>query len=398
MLYLKNKTVILGVSGGIACYKSVELVRLLQKAGATVYVVMTKNATRFVGPMTFEAISGNPVCLELFKTTPDTTFHHIQWAEMADAVVVAPTTANVLAKIAHGIADDALTTFMLAVQSPILLSPSMNTRMWENRAVQDNIAIVEKRNISVLQPASGELACGTSGAGRQPESSVIVEHVHRLLAPKDYSNKKILVSAGPTIEYIDPVRFISNPSSGKMGYAIARAASSRGADVTLVTGPTQLDFPSEVRTIPVQTATEMANAMFEYESQMDIIIKAAAVADYHVATKAKHKIKKDTDELQISLKKNLDILRELGKRKKQQILVGFAAETQELKNNALQKLSAKNLDMIIGNIVGQKDSGFQADTNHVHFFFKNGEDETIPLSSKETIAHLILDRIQTHFY
>jgi len=398
MQYLKNKTIILGVSGGIACYKSVEIVRLLQKAGSKVFVMMTKNATNFVGPMTFEAISGNPVCLELFKTTPNTTFHHIEWAEMADAVVVAPTTANVLAKIAHGISDDALTTFLLAVQSPILLSPSMNTRMWENKIVQDNISIVKQRdNISVLQPASGELACGSIGAGRQPDSSIIVEHVHRLLSPKDYSDKKILVTAGPTLEYIDPVRFISNPSSGKMGYAIARAALARGAEVILISGPTSLDYPSEIETIPIQTVDEMAEAVFEHESKMDIIIKAAAVSDYRVAKKAQHKIKKDADELKINLKKNIDILKELGKRKKHQILVGFAAETQKLKNNAVKKLSAKNLDMIVGNIVGKEDSGFQADTNNVQLFFKNGENETIPLMSKETIAHLILDRIKTRF-
>ncbi|MBF0451325.1 MAG: bifunctional phosphopantothenoylcysteine decarboxylase/phosphopantothenate--cysteine ligase CoaBC [Candidatus Magnetomorum sp.] len=397
MYHLKNKTIILGVSGGIACYKSVELVRLLQKAGASVYVVMTQNATRFVGPLTFEAISGHPVCLELFAPTPDTTFHHIQWAEMADAVLVAPTTANVLAKVAHGIADDALTTFLLAVQSPILLSPSMNTRMWENKAVQENVSILENRNISILQPASGELACGTTGAGRQPDAAIIVEYLHRLLSPQDYYGKKILVTAGPTIEYIDPVRFISNPSSGKMGYAIARAFYSRGANVTLITGPTHIEFPFDIRTISVQTANEMADAVFEHESQMDIIIKAAAVADYHVTQKAAHKIKKDTDELHIALKKNQDILKELGRRKKHQILVGFAAETQELKNNALQKLSAKNLDMIVANIVGQKDSGFQADTNHVMFFFKDGKEESIPLMSKESIAHLLLDRIQSNF-
>jgi len=397
MYHLKNKTIILGVSGGIACYKSVELVRQLQKAGASVYVIMTKNATRFVGPITFEAISGNPVCVELFNTTSDTKFHHIQWAEMADAVVVAPTTANVLAKIAHGIADDALTTFLLAVNSPTLLSPSMNTRMWENNVVQDNISIIKKRKMSILQPASGELACGSSGAGRQPEASVIVEYIHRLLAPQDYHGKKVLVTAGPTLEYIDPVRYISNPSSGKMGYEIARAAFSRGADVTLISGPTNLEFPFGVRRISVQKANEMANAVFDHQAQMDIIIKAAAVADYHVEKPEIHKIKKETDDLHISLKKNPDILKELGNRKKGQILIGFAAETQDLKKNALQKLTKKNLDMIVANIVGQDDTGFQADTNKVMFFFKDGKEESIPLSSKETVAHCLLDRIHTSF-
>jgi phosphopantothenoylcysteine decarboxylase/phosphopantothenate--cysteine ligase len=394
-MYLKNKTIVLGVSGGIACYKSVELVRRFQKAGASVYVIMTKNATRFVGPLTFEAISGHPVCFELFHTTPETTFHHIQWAEMADAVVVAPTTANILAKMAHGIADDALTTFLLAVQSPILLSPSMNTRMWENKGVQDNISIVKKRNISILQPASGELACGTSGTGRQPEASIIVEYLNRLLAPEDYLGKKVLVTAGPTLEFIDPVRYISNPSSGKMGYAIARAAFNRGAEVTLVSGPTHINFPFGVRRINVQTADEMADAVFDHQSQMDIIIKAAAVADYHVDQPEIHKIKKENNELHITLKKNTDILKELGKRKQNQILIGFAAETQDLKNNALQKLTKKNLDMIVANMIGQDDSGFQADTNQVMFFFKDGREESIPLSSKDTIAHCLLDRIQS---
>jgi len=391
MKYLRDKTIVLGVSGGIACYKSVELVRHFQKAGASVYVIMTRNATRFVGPLTFEAISGHPVCVELFDTTPETSFHHIQWAEMADAVVVAPATANLLAKIAHGIADDALTTFMLAVQSPVLLCPSMNTRMWENRSVQDNISTIRKRNISVLTPDTGELACGTSGAGRQPDAFVIVSNTHHLLSPKDFLHKKVLVTAGPTLEYIDPVRFISNPSSGKMGYAIAEAALCRGADVILISGPTQLDKPSGVRYISVQTADEMANAVFEHEANMDIIIKAAAVADYKVAKQSEQKIKKNDDTLQIALKKNIDILKELGCRKKDQFLVGFAAETQELTNNARQKLSEKNLDIIVANLIGPKDCGFQADTNRVTLFFRDGKQVSLPLESKEKIAHSILD-------
>jgi phosphopantothenoylcysteine decarboxylase/phosphopantothenate--cysteine ligase len=391
MKYLKDKTVILGVSGGIACYKSVEIVRQLQKAGASVYVIMTRNATRFVGPLTFEAISGHPVCVELFDTTPETSFHHIQWAEMADAVVVAPTTANVLAKIAHGIADDALTTFLLAVQSPVLLCPSMNTRMWENKSVQSNISAVRNRDIAILSPDSGELACGTSGAGRQPDANVIVSNIHRLLSPKNLHGKKILVTAGPTLEYIDPVRFISNPSSGKMGYAIAEAALCRGADVILISGPTQLDEPSGVKFIAVQTADEMANAVFEYEAGMDIIIKAAAVADYKVARQSDQKIKKHDDCLQIDLVKNQDILKELGQRKKDQFLVGFAAETQDLAKNAQQKLSEKHLDMIVANLIGPTNSGFQADTNRVTLFFRDGRHKSLPLESKETIAHSILE-------
>jgi phosphopantothenoylcysteine decarboxylase/phosphopantothenate--cysteine ligase len=391
MKYLRDKTIVLGISGGIACYKSVALVRQLQKVGASVYVIMTNNATRFVGPLTFEAISGNPVCIELFDTTSETRFHHIQWAEMADAVVVAPATANVLAKIAHGIADDALTTFMLAVQSPVLLCPSMNTRMWENQSVQDNISIIKKRKISILTPDTGELACGTSGAGRQPETNMIISQINRMLAPKDFIGKKVLVTAGPTHEYIDPVRFISNPSSGKMGYAIAEAALCRGADVILVSGPTQLDIPSDLHYIAVQSADEMAKAVFEYEADMDIIIKAAAVSDYKVAQRSEQKIKKNDAYLQINLKKNTDILLELGRRKKNQLLVGFAAETQELIKNAQQKLFEKNLDMIVANLIGPKDSGFQSDTNRVKLLFQDGRQKTLPLETKETIAYSILD-------
>jgi phosphopantothenoylcysteine decarboxylase/phosphopantothenate--cysteine ligase len=362
-----------------------------KKAGASVYVIMTKNATRFVGPLTFEAISGHPVCVELFDTTPETSFHHIQWAEMADAVVVAPTTANVLAKIAHGIADDALTTFLLAVQSPVLLCPSMNTRMWENKSVQNNISVIKKRNISVLTPDSGTLACGTSGAGRQPDANVIVTHIHRLLSPKDLRGKKVLVTAGPTLEFIDPVRFISNPSSGKMGYAIAEAALCKGADVILISGPTQLSIPSGVHYIAIQTADEMADAVFEHEANMDIIIKSAAVADYKVALQSDQKIKKNDDCLRIDLKKNQDILKELGRRKKEQCLVGFAAETQDLAKNAQQKLSEKNLNMIVANLIGPIDSGFQSDTNRVTLFFCDGKHKSLPLASKETIAHSILE-------
>jgi len=391
MKFLKDKTIILGVSGGIACYKSVEIARQLQKVGANVYVIMTRNATRFVGPLTFEAISGHPVCFELFHTTSDTTFHHIQWAEMADAVVVAPTTANLLAKIAHGIADDALTTFLLAVQSPVLLCPSMNTRMWENKSVQDNINIIRERNINILPPDTGDLACGTTGAGRQPDAHVIVTYAHRQLSQKDLLGKNVLVTAGPTLEYIDPVRFMSNPSSGKMGYAIAEAAKCRGAKVILVSGPTQLNIPPGINYIAVQTAEEMAKAVFDHEAKMDIIIKAAAVADYKVVCPSEHKIKKTDAHLQIDLQKNIDILKELGHRKNNQFLVGFAAETRDLSNNAQQKLSEKNLDMIVANLIGSIDSGFQSDTNRVTLFFKNGRQVSLPLESKEIIAHSILN-------
>lgn len=392
---LVGKSIVLGVCGGIAAYKSAELVRLIQKQGAQVRVVMTRNAASFIAPLTFEALSGQPVCMDLFeKGENDTAIRHIEWAKQADAVVVAPATANIIGKLAAGLADDALTTFMLALTCPVIICPSMNTHMYENRAVQRNIDSLEEIGYTIVEPGSGDLACGTKGAGRLPEPEYIVDRLMQRLYPKDFLGKHVLVTAGPTREPIDPVRFISNHSSGKMGYAIARAAEYRGADVTLISGPTRIPQPLNVKNVEIETAQQMHDAVFAHMADADIIIKVAAVADYRPVKAEDRKIKKSTDNMRLELRQNADILKALGKGKTHQILVGFAAETQDLKQNALKKLAAKNLDLIVGNIVGSKQSGFDVDTNQVTLFFKDGTQEALPLMDKDRVAHTILDRIQ----
>jgi phosphopantothenoylcysteine decarboxylase/phosphopantothenate--cysteine ligase len=390
---LENKNIILGVSGGIAAYKSVEFLRLLKRQGACVKVLMTENARRFVGSLTFEALSGQSVCSSLFQDGNNASIGHIAWAEEADAVVIAPATANIIGKIACGIADDAITTFMMAVRAPTLICPSMNTHMFTSRAVQRNIEILEQDGMIVLSPGSGDLACGTTGPGRLPEPSEILDRLEKCLRTQDMEGLRLLVTAGPTHEPIDPVRYISNPSSGKMGYEIARAAEHRGAEVILITGPTHLPDPLNVRKIGVQTAEEMAEAVFDHSKSSDIIIKAAAVSDYRPKLMSKQKIKKDQTEMTLHLVRNPDILTALGKNKKDAFLVGFAAETEDLEQNATVKLTAKKLDMIVGNIVGREGSGFEADTNSVTFYYKNGNNEMLPLMGKKEIAHLLLDRV-----
>ncbi|MBF0572320.1 MAG: bifunctional phosphopantothenoylcysteine decarboxylase/phosphopantothenate--cysteine ligase CoaBC [Desulfamplus sp.] len=404
---LKGKKIILGVCGGIAAYKSVELLRLLKKAGADVKVAMTKSALEFVGELTFRVLSENDVMTDLFgdsssksatsNSSKDVSVRHIEWAKEADAVVIAPATANIIGKLANGIADDALSTMMMAVTAPIILCPSMNTQMYENRAVQRNIDILEQDGVFILEPGTGELACKTSGAGRLPEPEIIFDRVIKLFCPKDLKNKKIVISAGPTREAIDPVRYISNHSSGKMGYAVAEAAEKRGALVTLVSGPVSISPPFGVNLINVESAKEMADAMIKELSDADIIIKVAAVADYRPLIAQENKIKKcqrDSGSLSIDLIENPDILQIIGKIKREdQFLAGFAAETQNLDNYALAKIEKKNLDMIAGNIVGIKGSGFQADTNKVKFFFKDGSTYDIPLMDKLKVAHKLLDHI-----
>jgi len=392
---IKNKKIILGVCGGIAAYKSVEVLRLLQKQKARVRVMMTRNAGHFVGALTFEALSGRPVCSSLFEKDTESSIKHIDWAREADAVIIAPATANILGKMAGGIADDALSTFLLAVTCPVLVCPSMNTHMYESRAVQRNLEILTADGYRIVTPESGELACGTSGTGRLPEPPIIVDRLEKCFALPDLAGKKVLVTAGPTREVIDPVRFISNPSSGKMGYAIARAAEHRGADVTLISGPTALNPPVNVEMVRVNSAGEMANAVFKHMEQSYIIIKTAAVADYRPREMASHKIKKHEhrDELALSLTPTLDILKALGQRKENRVLVGFAAETRDLKDNAQKKLDAKNLDLIVGNLIGRPESGFESDTNSVTLFFKDGTVEALPNMNKDEVAHVLLDRI-----
>jgi phosphopantothenoylcysteine decarboxylase/phosphopantothenate--cysteine ligase len=390
---IQGKKIVLGVCGGIAAYKSVEILRLLKKQGASVRVIMTHHAQAFVGPLTFEALSGQPVCTSLFENAGEASFRHIDWATEADAVIIAPATANMIGKLANGIADDALSTFMMVVTSPVCLCPSMNTHMYESRAVQRNLEILKHDGYLILEPGTGELACGTIGPGRLPEPQVILDRLVTYLSPKDLKGKRVLVTAGPTQESIDPVRFISNPSSGKMGYAVARAAEQRGAEVTLITGPTHLPDPLNITVIRVRTAEEMAQRVFEHMDDSHIIIKTAAVSDYRPKKQVSQKIKKDKEALVLELEQTQDILREIGRRKKDQILVGFAAETEDVEKNAVQKLAEKKLDYIAANIIGNPDSGFAIDTNKVTLFHRDGTKEVIPEMEKDQVAHILLDRI-----
>jgi phosphopantothenoylcysteine decarboxylase/phosphopantothenate--cysteine ligase len=390
---MKNKHILLGVCGGIAAYKSVELLRLITGQGAETRVLMTENALHFVGWMTFEALSGVPVCTGLFDKASEASFKHIDWAQEADAVVIAPATANMIGKLANGIADDALSTFMLAVTAPVILCPSMNTHMFESKPVQRNLELLRSDGYTVLEPGAGELACGTVGPGRLPEPEQILDRLIACLSPKDLANRKVLVSAGPTREAIDPVRFISNPSSGKMGYAVARAAEQRGAAVILVTGPTALSDPLNTKVVRVRSAEEMAQAVTQHADDADIIIMTAAVSDYRPQSAAEQKIKKERDEMTLTLSRTPDILKALGDRKSSQILVGFAAETEDLDRNAQKKLIEKNLDIIAGNLIGRAGSGFESERNLVTLYYRDGTHETIPEMEKESVAHILLNRI-----
>jgi phosphopantothenoylcysteine decarboxylase / phosphopantothenate---cysteine ligase len=390
---IDKKNIVLGVSGGIAAYKSVELLRLFVKEGANVRVILTKNAQEFVGTLTFEALSGRSICTDLFEKNDDASIRHIDWAQQADIAVIAPATANIIGKLANGIADDALSTFMMAVTCPVVLCPSMNTHMFESKAVQRNLEILRSDGYFVIDPESGSLACGTTGPGRLPEPHDILDRTVFYLTPKDLKDKKILVTAGPTREPIDPVRFISNPSSGKMGFAVAKAAEYRGAKVTLITGPTNLLDPNNVAVIRVNTAKEMALAVFDNFEDYDIIIKTAAVSDYRPKDYAEQKLKKEKAELILPMEKTQDILKEISRSKKEQVLVGFAAETEHLERHAEQKMAEKKLDIIVGNIVGYPDSGFGADTNRVTLFYKGGTKENLPKMPKDDVANLLLDRI-----
>ena len=390
---LEKKNIILGISGGIAAYKSVELLRLLTKQGADVRVFMTRNACRFVGPLTLEALSGKAVCTHLYEEGHNASIGHIAWAKEAFAVMIAPATANIIGKMAGGIADDALSTFLLAVTAPVLICPSMNTNMYQSPAVQRNLAVLEKDGHTVLRPESGELACGVTGPGRLPDPEEILDRLLKIMRPQDFSGKRVLVTAGPTQEPMDPVRFLSNPSSGKMGFSIARAAEQRGALVTLISGPSNLRDPYDVEVIRIQTASQMASAVFEHFEHADIIIKSAAVSDYRFRDTRAEKIKKEKDELVLNLVRNQDILAEIGQRKGDRFLVGFAAETEALDQHATQKLSQKNLDMIVGNLVKGKNAAFGSDNNRATLYYRDGTQETLALMDKESLAHRLLDRI-----
>lgn len=389
---LKGKEIILGVTGGIAAYKAVELLRLLTKAGANVHVIMTDAATEFINPLTFQTLSMNPVSTSLFNLISEREIGHISLADRADLFVIAPATANVIGKLANGIADDMLTTTVMATKAPVLIAPAMNVNMYQNPLYRENEAKLKGHGYLFVEPARGMLACGWEGEGKLQEPQVIFEEALAALTTKDLAGENILITAGPTREELDPVRYISNHSSGKMGYAIAVAARRRGARVTLVTGPTCLAEPFGVETVQVVSALEMRQAVMDKVSESTIIIKAAAVADYRPASRADLKIKKSAECLTLELEKNPDILGELGAIKGEKILVGFAAETEDLIGNAGKKLTEKNLDMVVANDISLQGAGFNVDTNIVKLLFLDGKVEDLPLMGKLELAHIILDR------
>ena len=391
---MKGKTILLGVTGSIAAYKIASLASMLVKKQANVHVIMTKNATNFINPITFETLTGHKCLIDTFDRNFEFQVEHVSLAKLADMIMVAPASANVIGKLAHGIADDMLTTTILACKCPKLISPAMNTAMYENSIVQDNLKILEKYDYEVISPASGYLACGDTGAGKMPEPEVLLQYIERTLAePKDLTGKKILVTAGPTQENIDPVRYITNHSSGKMGYAVARAAMLRGAEVTLVSGQTALTPPMFVNYVQITTAEEMYQAVTERSDEQDIIIKAAAVADYRPKTVYENKVKKQDGQMSIELERTKDILAYLGAhKKKDQFLCGFSMETENMIGNSRAKLQKKNLDMIAANNVKVEGAGFQGDTN-VMTLITQDQEIALPLLSKEEVANKILDII-----
>ena len=389
----KEKTVIIGVTGGIACYKAVELVRLLVKDSLAVQVIMTRAAMEFVTPLTFQTLSGKPVATESFNLTQESEIGHINLADSADLFVIAPATANVIGKIAAGIADDLLTTVLMATQAPVLIAPAMNIHMYENPILQENIRKLRRIGYHFMEPAEGYLACGYEGKGRLPEPEKILEEIRSLLRKKDLLGERFLITAGPSREPLDPVRYISNRSSGKMGYALARAAVRRGAGVVLVSGPSAIEPPSAVRLIPVNTAAEMRRAVLEQFPECTAVIMAAAVADYRPVDASSKKLKRGKAPLDIRLEPNPDILGELGRRKNGKLLVGFAAETEELIANATRKLHEKNLDLIVANDVTQAGGGFDGDTNIATIVDRSGASDSLSLMTKDELADRIYDHL-----
>lgn len=391
---MKGKQVIVGVTGGIAAYKAAELVRGFVRDGADVRVAMTKHATEFVTPLTFEALSGRRVVWDQFDPANE-AMDHITWGQETDLIVIAPATAGFIARAAAGMADDFLSTLLLAATAPVLICPSMNDRMFEHPSVRENLCTLRERGAHVMSPGTGELACGARGAGRLPEPEEILEQARIILAPKDFQGRKILVTAGATIEQIDPVRYITNRSSGKMGYALARAAARRGGMIVLVSGPTGLKPPQGVELVDVRSAEEMRAAVLANRAGCDAVIKAAAVADYRPREACGQKMKKRDADRVLDLVRNPDILSELGCERGDGacVLVGFAAETEALLENAQEKLQLKNVDMIVANDVSRLDAGFDTDTNLVKILHRDGRVEDLPLLSKDEVADRILDRI-----
>lgn len=390
---IKDKHIVLGICGGIAAYKVIELLRQLSEGEAQVAVIMTRNAQRFIGPLTFQALTPHGVYTDLFDPYRPGSMSHIELADWADLIVLAPATANILGKAANGLADDLLSTFLLASSAPRLFCPAMNVRMIENPVVENNLKRLKELGYFILEPSSGFLACGQEGRGRLPETEVILEEIHYLLSPQDLKGEKVLITAGCTWEALDPVRFISNPSTGKMGFSLARMARRRGAEVVLVTGPTHLESVPGVSTVRVTSARDMEREVLQVFPTATIVIKAAAVSDYRPQEVHSQKIKKRDAELYLNLVHNPDILRRLGQEKTHQFLVGFAAETEELHQNALQKLREKNLDLIVANPIGKPDAGFGADTNQVLFLFPDGKTKSLPVMLKKDVAGLIFDTI-----
>lgn len=391
---LKEKKIVLGVTGSIAAYKIAALASMLKKQGADITVIMTRNATNFINPITFETLTGNKCLIDTFDRNFEYSVEHVALAKQAQVFLIAPASANVIAKVANGIADDMLSTTFLACSCPKIIAPAMNTHMYENPILQDNLKKCRHYGMEILTPAEGYLACGDTGAGKMPEPERLYQAIERAIShEKDLAGKKILVTAGPTREAIDPVRYITNHSTGKMGYALAKQAMLRGADVTLVTGPVELTPPPYVRVVPVSSAKDMFDAVTAVSDEQDIIIKAAAVADYRPATVASEKVKKSDDTLSIELERTDDILKYLGEHKKDsQFLCGFSMETEHMLENSRAKLIKKNLDMIAANNLKIKGAGFGTDTNIITLITPDGVTE-LPLMSKEAAADAILDQI-----
>ena len=391
---LKGKTVLLGVTGSIAAYKTASLASMLVKKGVKVHVLMTKNAAHFINPITFESLTGNKCLVDTFDRNFEFSVEHVALAKQADVVMIAPASANVIGKIAHGIADDMLTTTIMACPGKVFFSPAMNVHMYENPILQDNLNILRRYGYEVIAPAVGYLACGDTGAGKMPEPEVLCQYILRELAgEKDLRGKRVLVTAGPTREAIDPVRFITNHSTGKMGYALARQAMYRGADVTLISGPTSLEPVPFVRTIPVVTAQEMFEAVRDHLPEQDILIKSAAVADYRPAQVGQEKIKKADGDMQIHLERTQDILGYVAEhRREDQVICGFSMETQNMLENSRKKLKKKKLDMIVANNLKDAGAGFGTDTNRITIITAE-EEKTLPLMGKDEVADEILSYI-----
>lgn len=390
---LKGKHILLGVTGSIAAYKIANLASMLVKLNADVHVIMTKNAEQFISPITFETLTGNKVIDDTFERNSGYHVAHIAMAAEADVVMIAPASANVIAKLAHGIADDMLTSTMLACTAPILVSPAMNTHMYENPVTQENMEKLKSLGYKLIEPSSGYLACGDTGKGKMPEPEVLCECILQEIAcEKDMVGKKVLITAGPTRESLDPVRFLTNHSTGKMGYALAENAARRGAEVTLVSGPTQLKKPRFVKVVDVITAEEMFRAVKKEFDGQDIVVMSAAVADYRPATVSDQKIKKSDSEMSIPLERTTDILGTLTPRKKQQFICGFSMETEHMLENSRGKLERKNLDMIVANNLKVAGAGFGTDTNIVTVITKESSEE-LPIMKKEEVAGAIFDRI-----